>query len=186
MSEYIVQQTVRLFPVVMYWSLHLSKPQLNLYSSLRLRCTSLDYIHVWSSVQTDAALLANNSQHCWMLRAASVCTPCCMLLRPFARGLRTTAYVALFSKYIEKLLLVPFGFIGWLSQRVLQLIRHVISVQPLVIQSPRSAQSLQLLRLSKHLKPVKKRRSQKKIQPHSEFKIFTTATLTRTTKEQSF
>ena len=32
-------------------------------------------------VQTDATLLANNSQHCWMLHVASVCTPCCMLLR---------------------------------------------------------------------------------------------------------
>ena len=31
-------------------------------------------------VQTDATLLANNSQHCWMLHVASVCTPCCMLL----------------------------------------------------------------------------------------------------------
>ena len=25
-------------------------------------------------------LLANNSQHCWMLHVAFVCTPCCMLL----------------------------------------------------------------------------------------------------------
>ena len=32
-------------------------------------------------VQTDATLLTNNSQHCWMLHVASVCTPCCMLLR---------------------------------------------------------------------------------------------------------
>ena len=32
-------------------------------------------------MQTDATLLANkNSQHCWMLHVASVCTPCCMLL----------------------------------------------------------------------------------------------------------
>ena len=31
-------------------------------------------------MQTDATLLANNSQHCWMLYVASVCTPCCMLL----------------------------------------------------------------------------------------------------------
>ena len=31
-------------------------------------------------VQTDATLLANNSQYCWMLHVASVCTPCCMLL----------------------------------------------------------------------------------------------------------
>ena len=33
-----------------------------------------------SKVQTDATFLANNSQHCWMLHVASVCTPCCMLL----------------------------------------------------------------------------------------------------------
>ena len=33
-----------------------------------------------SPVQTDATLLADNSQHCWMLHVASVCTPCCMLL----------------------------------------------------------------------------------------------------------
>ena len=33
-----------------------------------------------SPVQTDASLLANNSQHCWMLHIASVCTPCFMLL----------------------------------------------------------------------------------------------------------
>ena len=33
-----------------------------------------------SPMQTDATLLANNSQHCWMLHVASVCTPCCMLL----------------------------------------------------------------------------------------------------------
>ena len=33
-------------------------------------------------MQTDATLFpANNSQHCWMLHVASVCTPCCMLLR---------------------------------------------------------------------------------------------------------
>ena len=35
---------------------------------------------VGKGVQTDATLLANNSQRCWMLHVASVCTPCCMLL----------------------------------------------------------------------------------------------------------
>ena len=34
-------------------------------------------------MQTDATLLANNPQHCWMLHVASVCTPCGMLLRVF-------------------------------------------------------------------------------------------------------
>ena len=32
-------------------------------------------------VQTDATLFATSSQHCWMLHVASVCAPCCMLLR---------------------------------------------------------------------------------------------------------
>ena len=32
-----------------------------------------------SPVQTDTTLLANNSQHCWMLHVASISTPCCML-----------------------------------------------------------------------------------------------------------
>ena len=31
-------------------------------------------------VHTDATLLTNNSQHCWMLRVASVCTSCSMSL----------------------------------------------------------------------------------------------------------
>ena len=35
-------------------------------------------------MQTDAILLANNSQHCWMLHVASVCTPCCILLNVVA------------------------------------------------------------------------------------------------------
>ena len=40
----------------------------------------LNWVQHWSPVQTDSTLLANNSQHCWMLHVASVCTPCCMLL----------------------------------------------------------------------------------------------------------
>ena len=32
-------------------------------------------------METDATLLANNSQHCWVLHVASVCTLCCKLLR---------------------------------------------------------------------------------------------------------
>ena len=30
----------------------------------------------------DATLLANNSQHRWILLVASVCTSCCMFLKP--------------------------------------------------------------------------------------------------------
>ena len=33
-----------------------------------------------SPVKTDATLLVNNAQNCWMLHVASVCTPRCMLL----------------------------------------------------------------------------------------------------------
>ena len=36
----------------------------------------LRFWELWSF----ATLLANNSQYCWMLHVASVCTPCCMLL----------------------------------------------------------------------------------------------------------
>ena len=32
-----------------------------------------------SPVKTDATLLANNSQHRWMLHVESIWTPCCML-----------------------------------------------------------------------------------------------------------
>ena len=38
------------------------------------------WLKALSPVQTDATLLTNNSQHCWMLHVASACTPCCMLL----------------------------------------------------------------------------------------------------------
>ena len=40
----------------------------------------LNWVQHWSPVQTDSTLLANNSQHCWILHVASVCTPCFMLL----------------------------------------------------------------------------------------------------------
>ena len=46
------------------------KWQQGIYGILRLRLR-----------QTDATLMVNNSQHCWMLHVASVFTPCCMLLR---------------------------------------------------------------------------------------------------------
>ena len=37
-------------------------------------------------------LLANNSQHCWMLRVSSVCTSCCMLLGLVAQCLKTVKF----------------------------------------------------------------------------------------------
>ena len=44
------------------------------------RWTTSGTVDTLSPVQTGATLLANNSQHCWMLHVASVCTTCCMLL----------------------------------------------------------------------------------------------------------
>ena len=52
-------------------------------------------------VQTDATLLTNNSQHCWMLHVASVCTPCCMFL-DVAQSLKP---VKLFSQQLPTFLL---------------------------------------------------------------------------------
>ena len=39
-------------------------------------------------MQTDATLLANNSQQFWMLHVMAVCTPCCMLLGVVAQSLK--------------------------------------------------------------------------------------------------
>ena len=39
-------------------------------------------------MQTDATLLAKNSQHCWMLHVASVCARCCVLLGVIAQSLK--------------------------------------------------------------------------------------------------
>ena len=44
----------------------------------------MEVFYVSCLVQTDATLLANNPQHCWMLHVASVCTPCCLLLHVVA------------------------------------------------------------------------------------------------------
>ena len=55
-----------------------------------------------SPVQTDATVLANNSQHCWMLHVASVCTPCCMLLDVVAQSFKP---VKLFSQQLSTFLL---------------------------------------------------------------------------------
>ena len=59
---------------------------------------------VLSPEQTDATLLANNSQHCWVLHVASVCTPCWMLLRVVAQSLKP---IKLFSQQLPTFLLFP-------------------------------------------------------------------------------
>ena len=48
-----------------------------------------------SPMQTDARLLANNSQHCWMLHVASVCTPCCMFLGDVGQSLKPVKLLAM-------------------------------------------------------------------------------------------
>ena len=58
-----------------------------------------------SPVLTDATLLANNSQHCWMLHVASVCTPCCMLLDVVACCCAKFEPVKLFSQQLPTFLL---------------------------------------------------------------------------------
>ena len=52
-------------------------------------------------MQTDATLLTNHSQHCWMLHVASICTPCCTLLCVVAQSLKP---VKLFSQQLLTLL----------------------------------------------------------------------------------
>ena len=42
----------------------------------------------------DARLLANNSQHCWMLQVPSVCTPCCVLSGVVAQSLKPVKLLA--------------------------------------------------------------------------------------------
>ena len=44
-----------------------------------LRVVAQSLKPVIGCVQTGTTLLTNNSQHCWMLHVASVCTPYCML-----------------------------------------------------------------------------------------------------------
>ena len=52
-------------------------------------------------MQTDATLLANNSQHCWILHIASVCTPC---WSPKSYGFRILPTMHCRSQHCGKLL----------------------------------------------------------------------------------
>ena len=63
-----------------------------------------------SLVQTDATLLANNSQHCWTLHVASICTPCCVLLGVVVQSLKLVKFLAMW-KWIQQLptMLHPFA-----------------------------------------------------------------------------
>ena len=57
-----------------------------------------DNIRTLSPVQTNATLFANNSQHCWRLHVASVCTPCCMLLGFVALSLKPVKLLATWKR----------------------------------------------------------------------------------------
>ena len=57
-------------------------------SYVQTDATTTNIVGRSSPVQTDATLLANSSQHCWMLQVACVCTPCCMLLDVVAQNLK--------------------------------------------------------------------------------------------------
>ena len=61
-------------------------------------------------MQTDATLLATNSQPCWMLHVASVCTPCCVLLGVVAQSLKPVKLLAT-CKRTQQLptMLLPFA-----------------------------------------------------------------------------
>ena len=56
--------------------------------------TTIRYFPQALCKRTQHCLQANDSQHCWMLHVACVCTPCCMLLRKFHLKLvKTFRYV---------------------------------------------------------------------------------------------
>ena len=80
-------------------------------------------------MQTLATLLANKTQHCWAQHVASVCTPCCVLLRVvvtcwklldevwpvsnFIQQLPTTSNnVASFCTGLNKTI-IPFALVGY-------------------------------------------------------------------------
>ena len=60
------------------WSLVSVEPRSTsrLCSARFIFCLRDQNLRASGCVQTDATLLTNNSQHCWMLHVASVCPPC--------------------------------------------------------------------------------------------------------------
>ena len=70
-------------------------------------------------MQTDAAFLANNSQHCWMLHVASVCTPFSMLLRVVGNCCPKFETGQIFEPSTSKMSFVPWSLkVGaWLGQQ---------------------------------------------------------------------
>ena len=104
-SVYVLQRRNRKFNVVVVQvvkkgALHVQN--VLFFICLLIRLVSFGVLILSSPMQTDATLLANNSQHCWMLHVASVCTPCCMLLDVVAQSLKP---VKLFSQQLPAFLL---------------------------------------------------------------------------------
>ena len=63
-------------------------------SSARRYISLRNYNLQLGCVQTDATLLTSNSQHCWMLHVASICTPYYMLLDVVAQSLKPVKLLA--------------------------------------------------------------------------------------------
>ena len=90
-----VQMTVRvhLYTYFFFLFLHSNSncwkwKERNLFRQVRL-----EYMQTCANaVQTDTTLLANNSQHCWMLHVSSVCTPSqgCALRKILLKGSQCT------------------------------------------------------------------------------------------------
>ena len=82
-------------------------------------------IQLVSLVQMDATLLANNSQHCWMLRVASVCTPCCVLLGVVVQSLKLVKFLATWKRIQQRpTMLRPFA-LGYSVQELLSHATHL-------------------------------------------------------------
>ena len=77
----------------------------NTLNSFRFICSGIKPLYTSSSPnlskapfkRTQQILVANNSQHCWMLLVASVCTPCYMLLRVNGRWCTSLKLVKLLA-----------------------------------------------------------------------------------------
>ena len=82
------------------------------YSKILATCRKLRVISPWLLylhrgvlgvlINGGAKAPCKRTQHCWMLHVASVCSPCCMLLRVVAQSLKP---VKLFSQQLPTFLL---------------------------------------------------------------------------------
>ena len=123
-----------------------NKPPINLVS----KQTDIESL---SPVQTDSILLAKNSQHCWMLHVASVCTPCCMLLDVVA------CYWAKFETGQTFQPTTPnISFVPWSSKRSATMLECVRTALPTLL-GPRTLITHGWQRLRGCILPTMHRRS---------------------------